>query len=551
MKLKAVSGIVLSLLLLGMLILTVNIQPVKASGTITIKADGSIEGTTDIMTVDNVTYTFTGNINDSIVIERDNIVVDGAGYTVQGNGSGTGIDLSYRNNITLKNVEVTKFNYGIYLDSSSNNTLAGNTVSSNNWYGIVLYSSSNNNTIIGNIASNTGDGISLESSSNNTVIGNTVSSNGLHGIYLDSSSNNTVIGNTASNNNHCGIWLSDSSSNTVTGNNASNNYDGIYLGFSSNNNTITGNTASNNTYGIYLSHSSNNTVIGNTVSSNGFDGIDLSSSSNNTVIGNNASSNNDDGIDLSDFSNNNTVTGNTASFNLHGIRLWSSNNTAITGNTVSSNNETGILLSYSSNNFLFHNNLISNTLQANITTGYVNIWDDGYPSGGNYWSDYNGTDSYSGLYQNETGSDGIGDSSHILDADNQDNYPLMGMFSDFKATSEHHVQTICNSSISDFQYNGTAIGFNVTGETDTTGFCRICIPRALMNETYQVFANGTEVQCNLLPCSNTTHSYLYFTYNLSTQEVIIIPEFLSFLILPLFMIATLLAVIVYRRKHTM
>jgi len=155
---------------------------------------------------------------------------------------------------------------------------------------------------------------------------------------------------------------------------------------------------------------------------------------------------------------------------------------------------------------------------------------------------------FSGLFQNETGSDGIGDTPHLMRFDNEDNYPLMGMFSDFNATSEHHVQTICNSTISDFKFNGTAISFNVTGETDTTGLCRICIPRALMNETYQVFVNGTEVQCNLLPCSNTTQSYLYFTYNLSTQEVIIIPEFSSFL-LPLFMLSTLLAVIVYRRKH--
>ncbi|MDH5376579.1 MAG: hypothetical protein OEW95_12345, partial [Candidatus Bathyarchaeota archaeon] len=91
--------------------------------------------------------------------------------------------------------------------------------------------------------------------------------------------------------------------------------------------------------------------------------------------------------------------------------------------------------------------------------------------------------------------------------------------------------------------------FNITGENDTTGFCRICIPRALMNETYKVFVNGTEVQCNLLPCSNTTHSYLCFSYNHSKQEVIIIPEFPSFLSLSLFMAATLLAVMIIRRKH--
>ena len=376
------------------------IRPVEASGTINIDSD----------------YTFTSNIYEPIVVTADNIIIDGAGYTVQGTGSGTGINMTWRSNVTLKNVEVTNFYYGIYLSSSTNNTITGNTASSN--YGT--------------------------------------------GIYLDYSSNN----------------------NTVYGNTASSNYGtGIYLDYSSNNNTVYGNTASSNGRGIYL---------------------------------------------------------------------WSSSNNTVYGNTASSNNEAGIWLQSSSNNALFHNNFIDNTQQVYVSPDSLdNVWDDGYPSGGNYWSDYPDVDLLGGPYQNETGSDGIGDTAHILDAKNTDNYPLMGMFSDFKATSEYHVQTICNSSISDFQYNGTAISFNVTGETDTTGFCRICIPRALMNETYQVFVNGTEVQCNLLPCSNTTHSYLYFTYNLSTQKVIIIPEFPPFLILPLFMIATLLAVIVYRRKHSL
>jgi parallel beta-helix repeat protein len=49
-----------------------------------------------------------------------------------------------------------------------------------------------------------------------------------------------------------------------------------------------------------------------------------------------------------------------------------------------------------------------------------------YPSGGNYWSDYTGADLYMGPYQNETGSDGIGDTPYIIDGNNKDNYPLMG-----------------------------------------------------------------------------------------------------------------------------
>ncbi|RLE47179.1 MAG: hypothetical protein DRJ31_09260, partial [Candidatus Methanomethylicota archaeon] len=81
-----------------------------------------------------------------------------------------------------------------------------------------------------------------------------------------------------------------------------------------------------------------------------------------------------------------------------------------------------------SNNIIYHNNLIDNGVQASLYESYDNLWDDGYPSGGNYWSDYVGVDLSSGPYQNETGSDGIGDSLYIIDVNNTDRYPLMGPF---------------------------------------------------------------------------------------------------------------------------
>jgi len=118
----------------------------------------------------------------------------------------------------------------------------------------------------------------------------------------------------------------------------------------------------------------------------------------------------------------------------------------------------------------------------------------------------------------------------------------MNMFSDFNATLEHSVQTICDSSISGFKSNDTSISFSVTGEDGTEGFCRVCIPTALMNATYRVFVNGTEVQCNLLPCSNSSYSDLYFTDSHSTKEIVIIPELASLIILPLFMVGTLIIV---------
>ena len=81
------------------------------------------------------------------------------------------------------------------------------------------------------------------------------------------------------------------------------------------------------------------------------------------------------------------------------------------------------------NNRIFHNNFMSNTQQAVAEDWYSQFWDDGYPSGGNYWSDYTGVDFHSGPYQNLSGSDGIGDTPYVIDKNNQDDYLLMSPWS--------------------------------------------------------------------------------------------------------------------------
>jgi hypothetical protein len=117
------------------------------------------------------------------------------------------------------------------------------------------------------------------------------------------------------------------------------------------------------------------------------------------------------------------------------------------------------------------------------------------------------------------------------------------------------VTVISNSTVSNFvapiwieHPEVIMIEFNVTEEQGTTGFCRVSFPTAMMNGTYHVFVNGTEAPYTLLPCSNADHSYLHFTYTHSTEGVIIIPEFPSFLILTIFMMATLATAIVYKRR---
>jgi hypothetical protein len=51
----------------------------------------------------------------------------------------------------------------------------------------------------------------------------------------------------------------------------------------------------------------------------------------------------------------------------------------------------------------------------------ANTWDDGYPAGGNYWSDY--VTRYPSA--SEIDASGLWDTPYVINENNQDNYPLM------------------------------------------------------------------------------------------------------------------------------
>jgi len=543
------------------------------------------------------------------------------------NNSG-GVEMAFASNTDLSgNTIVSNEHYGVELRSSSNGSILANTItngiqlsdSSNNSIRnnecdkIALAFSSNNNSITGNTLF--GGGLSVFESYGTIVSNNSV--NGLSLVYLEGAlgqtvenagqvvlvscngmqvknlgPSNTTIGvellrtcnteivgndkvdigvytssnnNTISRNNRCRISVDSSQRNTIIGNNITNGGDGIALS-SSSSNSIFGNSISSNDYGIIAYSSNGNSIDENNITGNGI-GIKLTFSSTNNRITENNIVSNSVGIELSYSSNNNDVVENNVTANLDsgitvGYRVPESNPSygGCLGNNILSNiivsNGRGISVIYSSDTRIFHNNLEKNGVQAYVENAQDNQWDDGYPSGGNYWSDYNGTDA---------NNDGIGDTPYVIDANNTDNYPLMGMFCEFKVTYftpplvSHtcNVTVISNSSVSDFvapiwveHPEVIFLEFNVTGAEGSTGFCRVSFPTAMMNRTYHVFVSGTEVQHILLPCSNADYSYLYFTYTHSTKEVVIILEFPSSLILPLFMITTLLGTIVFRRGRT-
>jgi parallel beta-helix repeat protein len=120
----------------------------------------------------------------------------------------------------------------------------------------------------------------------------------------------------------------------------------------------------------------------------------------------------------------NDITSCNVSYNKEGIELRSSWNNNIFQNNLFENSFCGIVLSTSNNNLVYHNNFLNNSVQA-IDSENDNSWDLSYPLGGNYWSDYNGSDYFKGPNQDILGADELGDVPYVIDADSQDDYPLL------------------------------------------------------------------------------------------------------------------------------
>ena len=242
---KAAIGLLLTLLLFYSVSFAVSAQAATSpfSGSVFVRSDGSIDPSTAPVQRVGEVYTFLGSFVGNVTIQKDNIIVDGAGYGVEATEIGTettiGVDISFRSNVTITNMQIRGFVNGIHLLNSSNCNLIGNNITEN-----------------------------------------------IDGIRIDNSTSNTIIGN-----------------------------------------NITA--------------------------------------------------------------------------NRHGTHPFQ-------GNTF------------------YHNNFINSTDRHVYfdSPNQIDIWDNGYPSGGNYWDNYTGVDEKKGSSQNEAGSDGLGDTPHIIELDNKDSYPL-------------------------------------------------------------------------------------------------------------------------------
>jgi len=295
-----------------------------------IRADGTVDpATTPIERFGDV-YVFAGNLlNHTVEVQRDNIVVDGAGFTLKGVGVNAGVTLSGRKNVTIKNVDIRNYVMSVWLQQSTNNTISDNRMLTA--FNVILDSSSNNQ-ITGNSITGQdtgyGHGVQVNSgSANNTIIGNSFTDTGI-GVRVEGGDYNLISGN---------YFIRGGTSVLVRG---------CY-------NIISKNNMADGTGGISVTGpGSYNTIFGNNITGKTKCGIKIYHGSSNTVYEN--------------YVANSAV----------GVKLGFDHE--FPDRKVE-------------NNIFYHNNFVNNTQYVFI--GYVpdsNFWNNGEK--GNYWSNYNGTD---------------------------------------------------------------------------------------------------------------------------------------------------------------
>ena len=339
---------------------------------------------------------------------------------------GTGIELSEsaKNNIIMENKFLESIN-GIYSKSSNNNIIENNYFTSH-WNCIVL-----------------------DWSEGNIIINNTLTDNG-HGIILYDSSNNTLIGNKLYDDARCTtLYLLSSDNNTIKNNT-------IYYGNS-----------------IYLRKSNNNSIIGNIISHCWY-GIRLSNASDNIILCNSFISSTDYGIYCGFYFN-----------EIHVLNMRNANCCYLQNYDIPSI-ENKVLDFIHGNNIFYHNNFINNSVNAYDKCN--NIWDDGYPSGGNYWDDYTGNDS---------DGDGIGDTAYsISGGENEDRYPLMLLWGEQRPVA-HYIYNVDESPVtfdgsSSYDLDGEIISYEWDFGDGKTGAGKVVYHKYCYIGTYHVTLTITD-----------------------------------------------------------
>ena len=447
---------------------------------------------------ENMTIIDGGDTGTVVTIGADNVGI--SKFTIRNSGSNFppygndyGLLLDHRTGCNLSQIQTTDNRIGIYLFFSTNNSIDHCLAYRNRENGIWLWYSGRNtlkeNRMLENAYNFGVFGGNFSDFNNSIDAGNLVEGKpikyvvGAENVRFDNLTGAGVI------------YLINCFNVTVRDLNLTKNGHGVFC-YNVTHSEIQNITTMANNYGIYLQESSNDTVEDN-VDVGDWVGIGLQ--------------------DSSDIE----VKSNVLADSEKGLSLYQTHNCRVEENMLH-NSLFGIRLFNSNLNTFFHNNIIDNDLQVDLINSIGNVWDNSLE--GNFWSDHQSSDS---------DRNGIADDEYLIDAQNRDQRPLLGFYNSYKINVEagpNEVTVVSNSTIHDLAYESSnhALILTVEGSNDTIGFCRVCVPHTLIEPELRVIidnglAKVTYANYSLL--DNGVHRWVYFEYEHSLHEIVILYEF--------------------------
>ena len=267
------------------------------------------------------------------------------------------------------------------------------------------------------------------------------------------------------------------------------------------------------------------------------------------------------GIEISNSSNNNIMRNNITQTSYAISFVEGSQSNIVAYNNIY-NNSIGISFAGSNdiNNKIYNNNFIDNINNIGGLWGN-NSWYFDYTVGGNYWSDYNGADVFSGVYQNETGSDGIGDEPYQYQGQDLDKYPYMRKIHCFEALKTDNfgyfvIVSTNSTQISNFTFKAEQKSISFTVSQSSPAYCRIIIPNKLLHaETNEwIITADSEKVNDYTAISNQEFTALFFTYPPETNQITIkgttaIPELTPILTLILITLSAIMLVMIIKNQN--
>jgi len=309
----------------------------------------------------------------AIIIGADNITLDCAGFTLTGNGSGTGVNATGRNNITIRNCVIVNFNQDILLSSTNNSFVANNTLFNASLENIEFINSKNNlASILRGFANSTGRPFFNISGGSNNTLTNMYFNATFQGVAMNSGTHNNTVANSTLMIASGGIVLAIFDDNNTFFNVTAASLSGFGSGMhiqGGSGNIISFSNISSAFVGMSISLNGDDNIISNSVISGTVVGLQLSglspgfSALNNVINNSRLESSSGQALQFGFNVSNNFVANSNFSGSSTGAVLFSQ---AASSNTVESSIINGAGVRFETNS--------SNNTLSNVTINETSVW---------------------------------------------------------------------------------------------------------------------------------------------------------------------------------